>query len=440
MLVKLATQPSMFMRGLPIIKVYFDDQEPNETLKTFVIRRMYKYIDCDKLVNRVQCRMHDSKRGIIIDLRNLNEEDAIFFAHVLTKKCWQFKKYQTRTHARLLDFDKTLFIWHNKISNKYLHKQIEAANIAREIASEPSNKIGGTQGFCNRIRAMFSKRAQVKVTVLDSKQLEEKGLGLIKGMGGSNDPKLIIIDYNPKKKRTICLVGKGVCFDSGGYALKGLNAMYGMHTDKTGAAIVIGALKYACDVSLCHRIVGVIPVIENLIGDLSPVPGDVLTAYNGLTVEIVNPDAEGRVIVADALAYATENYSPDLVMDFGTFTRNNEHCGAGFQFFTLNKSLSETISNVGEKIGERSIILPPWAEYIEHIRGNTADIVNISSTCGQSSTVIAALFLMNFVTDKARYNGWVHFDVSNNSPNTNISYCNSLATILNLITRFRIAK
>lgn len=446
MQLKLVNKPTLFMKGLPTLHVVFDDQQSVANERTFVIRKSFKFVDIEKLIAIINHRSQESVKGMVIDLRKIKKKRNIhFIISTLTRKCWYFGKYQTRAKSRLIHMEQTIYIWSNSLNDE-LDKSIDAGNLARELASEPSNMMGGTNGFCDRISKLFSKRRQVHVSVLDASTMAEQGLGLIVGMGGASNPKLLIIDYTPKqfdhdKHGVVCLVGKGVCFDTGGYALKDMKNQYGENIDKTGAAIVVGAIKYACDTANHNRIIAIIPLIENKISDVAVVPGDVLKAFNGLTVEIVNPDAEGRVIVADAVAYASEEYNPDLLLDFGTFTGwgNHQHCGTSYMYFTLNSLLDNVLQDLGEVTGERGIRLPPWPEYIEHVYGSTADLVNVSRTCvGEGN--IAALFLLNFVSERLRRNGWIHFDVVNQNPqgHPETSYCNGLATCIELLKRFKL--
>jgi leucyl aminopeptidase len=171
--------------------------------------------------------------------------------------------------------------------------------------------------------------------------IKNMGLRLIDAVGGSSDnkPCFIVLEYKPPKyKKTICLVGKGVTIDTGGYSIKTGRSMEKMYMDKEGAALSLGLFKYLVDTNYKHRVVCLCPLVENIVSSKSLKPNDVIKSYNGTTVEVVNTDAEGRLILADALAYTCKNYRPDYIFDYATLTGWSEriHCHTSFTYFTLN--------------------------------------------------------------------------------------------------------
>jgi len=448
---KVTHEPSLFFKALPTFVAVFDDSLHYNRLqsyrKAYIIRRSFKFIDTKELVKQINDLMHSSKRGVLLDLRFIdNKLDIEFLINVAAKNCWRFGKYKTISRSRLVAMDKDLHILCPKSFSyeRVLHRTA-CGDLARELASEPANMIGGTSGFCDRVKGIFNKRKAIQISTLNADDLKNQGLGLINGMGGASNPKLLILEYTPKPANqhipTICLIGKGVCFDAGGYSLKDRVSMYGENVDKTGAACVIGTVKFVCDSALPIKVIAIIPLIENKISEVSVVPGDVLKSYNGLTVEITNTDAEGRVIVADAIAYACDKYNPDMLVDIGTFTSwaSKQHCGLSHTFFTLDDSLSMALDKFGSTVGERCVRLPPWEEYIEYTRGTTADLTNSPRLCvGEGN--IASLFLMNFVSHKLRKHGWVHIDISNHEVDGHreLSNCNGIATCIELVRKFRV--
>jgi leucyl aminopeptidase len=265
------------------------------------------------------------------------------------------------------------------------------------------------------------------------------GLRLIDAVGGSsrNKPHFVVFDYKPPKyKKTICLVGKGVTIDTGGYSMKSGKGMEQMYMDKEGASLSFGLFKYIVDSksNQCkHRVVCLCPLVENIVTDNSMKPNDVIKAYNGTTVEIVNTDAEGRLILADALAFACKNYNPDYLFDYATLTGWSErlHCHTSFTYFTLNETFAKDIERYNREYAEKSIRLPPWVEYIYYIQSNIADVKNSGYKCN-SGGLMASMFLMNFIPPKYRKN-WIHFDVRLSSYNNTVNIADGFATYLEII-------
>jgi leucyl aminopeptidase len=263
------------------------------------------------------------------------------------------------------------------------------------------------------------------------------GLRLIDAVGGSssNKPHFLVLDYKPvKPKKTICLVGKGVTIDTGGYSMKRQKSMEKMYMDKEGASLALGLFKYLVDSKSEHRIVCLCPLVENIVSSSSVKPNDVIKSYNGTSVEIVNTDAEGRLILADALAYACKTYEPDYIFDYATLTGWSEriHCHTSFTYFTLNDKLSKDIEMYNKEYAEKSIRLPPWVEYMYYIKSNIADVKNSGYKCVNSDGMMASLFLMNFIPVKYRKN-WIHFDVRLSSYNNPVNIADGFATYLEVI-------
>jgi leucyl aminopeptidase len=340
-------------------------------------------------------------------------------------------------------------VWGHKEDTELAQTTLSAiycADIARDLASEPSNIMGGPVGFIERAKGLFKRdMKRVKIKILSMDELKQHGMNLIvaMGQGAANEPRMLVIDYTPDgHKKTsdpvVCIAGKGVCYDTGGYDIK--PTMYGMNTDKTGASIAVACVHHSVKhmPSKKTRVIAVCPLIENRVSANAVLPGDVIKAYNGKTVEIVDTDAEGRVIIADALAYICSTYEADIIIDLGTYTgfASRLHCGASFVYYTEMEALVKKLENMPRTTCERGIRLPPWKEFIEYTKGSIADLKNISSECiGDSS--MAAMFLMNFVDIKNR-NKWIHFDITDNhSKPPTVGVCNSTATIIEIISSIK---
>ncbi|NYZ73690.1 leucyl aminopeptidase, partial [Candidatus Micrarchaeota archaeon] len=204
------------------------------------------------------------------------------------------------------------------------------------------------------------------------------------------------------------IVGKGVTFDSGGISIKPALNMHEMKYDKTGAVNVLGVFKAVAELKLPIRLVGVMPLVENLPSGSAQKPGDIVTAYNGKTIEVLNTDAEGRMILADALSYAAED-KPDCIIDMATLTGAIAICLGKHAIGLLSNddALAKALIEAGEETHERVWKLPLWAEYGEMIKSDFADIKNISET-GEASSITAAAFLKEFVGETK----WAHLDIA----------------------------
>ena len=289
-----------------------------------------------------------------------------------------------------------------------------AVCLARNLANEPANIVTPTTLALEAVK--MAKQNGIKYKILEIKDMKRLGMGALLGVAkGSDEPaKFIILEYHPKFKiqsskfkiPTIVLVGKGITFDSGGISIKPSQSMDEMKYDMAGGATVIGAMQAAAQLKLPMRIIGLIPSTENLPSGTAQRPGDIVRAMNGKTIEVLNTDAEGRMILADALVYA-KKYNPDAVIDFATLTGAivvaiGEHASG---LFSNNENLEKNLKKAGEDTGERVWPMPMYDEYFEQIKGDLADIRNIGGKEGGPST--AAKFLEQF-TDFP----WAHLDIA----------------------------
>ena len=183
------------------------------------------------------------------------------------------------------------------------------------------------------------------------------------------------------------------------------------------------------------NVIGLVPLVENMISHKALKTGDIVTSYSGKTVEIVNTDAEGRLILADALSYAYDKYKPDYVLDFATLTgwSGMMHCDTSFVFYTTNDALANDVVKMGEFNGERCVRMPKWPEYIRYTKSDVADLKNSGYKCTKSDGFMAAMFLSNFVPKKER-NKWIHFDITH-SRDGSLHNCNGFATGLETLVR-----
>jgi len=314
--------------------------------------------------------------------------------------------------------------------------------IGSDLATQPANKMYPEQ-FCRHVKKLFSQSPGYKVKSFDEHEMAHLGLNLINavGRGAEKQPRFLIIEAPSPAPNApvVALVGKGVCFDSGGYNLKPSSSMMSMKGDKTGGAIVVSIMHYFKEqqqgnTTTPYKLIGVIPLVENLISHKAQKVGDVHTAYNGKTVEILNTDAEGRLILADALAYVSKVYKPALTLDFATLTGWAQilHCDTSFVYFTTNDTLANQVTKEGDRAGERSMRLPNWPEYQRFTKSDIADYKNVNFECGRSDGFMASMFLMNFVDNPKR---WVHFDVTHTTTKNNMHVVGSAATAIALLQK-----
>lgn len=282
--------------------------------------------------------------------------------------------------------------------------------MAREWISIPSNE-KRPERFIKDI-AEVAKAVKLETTIMNEKDLARKKFDAILavGVGSKNKPGMIVLDYNPKgADKTIALVGKGVTFDSGGINLKTAAGLKDMKSDMSGAAAVAATLVTAAKLKPKNRIVGVIPVVENMPSGNATRPGDIIMTHAGKTVEIGNTDAEGRLILADAISHAVETYKPDMMIDLATLTGacivalGEKIAGV----FSPDDKLAESIVESGRKTHERCWRLPLPEDYKELLKSEIADTNNVSEA-GYGGAVTAALFLSEFAGDTK----WAHIDIA----------------------------
>lgn len=291
---------------------------------------------------------------------------------------------------------------------------VEAVNFARDLGNMPPNDCPPSQ--LASIAHSVAQEYGLKVRVIERYELENMGMGGIVavGQGSNNPPKLIILEYSgagpetPGQQKPYLFVGKAVTFDTGGISIKPGEKMDEMKFDKCGGCAVLAAIRTAAAMKLPVNIVGIVPSVENMPSANSYRPGDIIRMYSGKTVEVLNTDAEGRMILADALAYGIATYSPKAVIDLATLT------GAAIialganvaAIVSTNKQLAERVRRASEKTGEKTWELPLYDEYHEQIKSTHADIRNIGGR--PAGAITAAAFLSNFVGSVP----WVHIDIA----------------------------
>jgi leucyl aminopeptidase len=283
------------------------------------------------------------------------------------------------------------------------------AALARDLANTPGNDLPPAR--LAEAAEAAGQRTGVAVTVLGPDELAAQGFGGILGVGqgSAQAPRFIIMEHGENKPGlpTVCLVGKGITFDTGGISIKPAEKMDEMKMDMGGAAAVIGAMQVVGELKLPIHVVGLISAAENMVSGKAYRPGDILKTLSGKTIEVLNTDAEGRIVLADALFYA-QRYQPDAIIDLATLTGAimvalGPHATG---IMSNNDALAERIVQAGEATGERAWRMPLWDPYMDMVRSEIADIKNTAGRYGGAIT--AAAFLSNFVGEYP----WVHMDIA----------------------------
>lgn len=297
-------------------------------------------------------------------------------------------------------------------------------NFSRRLGDMPGNLMTPTSLADSAVDA--AKGTGLKVTVWDKARIKKEKMGGLLGVsnGSAQDPRFIIMEYKgaAASKKPVVFVGKGLTFDCGGISIKPSAGMEEMKFDMCGGANVIGTMLAIAKLKLKVNVVGLVPATENLAGPAATKPGDVHTARNGKTFEVNNTDAEGRLILADALSYATE-LKPQMIIDAATLTGamvvalGNTHTG----YFTRNANLKNKIEKSAQESGEWVWNMPLCDYHVKDIKGTFADLSNISAAKGAGSATAAA-FLEQFVGDEIP---WAHFDIAGTgwSVGNRLPYC-----------------
>lgn len=335
---------------------------------------------------------------------------AFYFLEGGLLSLYKFEKYKKTDEkpsedrqiqtVNILDSDRDLPL-------KWLQITVSAVNFAKDLINTPSNDM--TPGSLGKFAKSLSG-GKTKVRILEKKDIEKEGMGsfLSVSKGSDEPPKFIILEYRGGKGAPVALIGKSITFDSGGISLKPAEGMEKMKYDMAGGAAVLGVMKAAAELRLPVNIVSVLPATENLPGGSATRPGDVVTSITGKTIEIINTDAEGRLVLADAMGYAIKHFSPKMLIDVATLTGacsvalGNE----AMAMMGNNADLMDRLKRASDETYERAWQMPLYEEYKEYLKSDIADIKNVGGRNG--SLVTAAFFLKEFAGDTP----WAHLDIA----------------------------
>ncbi len=355
---------------------------------------------------------------IFLDISHYSELPAEAFIEGIILSQYDFSIYKQNDdkHPAPVKVEETTLIIRDDYDPEPMRNLIRisvlsclSANGARHLANTPPNEM--TPVALAAFAEGIAEDSGCECTILEPGQMAALGMNAILGVarGSAQPPRLIILKYHHSDDaKTVAIVGKGVTFDTGGISIKPAASMHEMKYDMCGAAAVLCAMMNVVELKPKVNVICVVPAAENMTGDAAQRPGDIIKAYNGKTIEVHNTDAEGRLILADALAYTIDKYKPDMIVDLATLTGacviGLGHYAAGL--FSTDDILAESLRQRGDEVGERVWRLPLWEEYERLIDGTHADLCNIGPREGGAIT--AAAFLKQFTGDTP----WAHIDIA----------------------------
>ncbi len=333
------------------------------------------------------------------------------FLHGFKLKSYIFDKYKTKKNKKRIN----LFIIGKNIPskiNQIKFKSIEEGTFyTRDLVSEPGNVLHPDE-YAKRINSL--KKLGLKINIYDEIKLKKLGMNTLLGVGQGSvrGSYLVTMEWNGAKNKSkpLAFVGKGVCFDTGGISLKPAKFMEDMTYDMAGSAVVVGLMKSLALRKAKINAVGVVGLVENMPGGNAQRPGDIVKSYSGKTVEILNTDAEGRLVLADALTYTEEKFKPKFIVDLATLTGaiivslGSEYAG----LFSNDDNLSKKLIEAGENVEEKVWRMPLNKNFDKLIDSKNADMQNINYVGGAGSTT-AAQFLQRFILNKTP---WAHLDIA----------------------------
>jgi len=335
-----------------------------------------------------------------------------YFIHGLMLKSYKFDFYKSKKNKNIISIN--VLGKRNKVSQKDLlrFKALEeGCFFTRDLVSEPGNILHPDE-YAKRISSL--KKLGLKINIYNKKKLKKLGMNALLGVGQGSirGSYLVTIEWNgvAKNSKPVAFVGKGVCFDTGGYSLKPAKFMEDMTYDMAGSAAVVGLMKNLAIRKAKVNAVGVVGIVENMISGNAQRPGDIVKSYSGQTIEVLNTDAEGRLVLADALSYTEKKYKPKFIVDLATLTGaiivslGSEYAG----LFSNDDKLSKQLVEAGKKVEEKLWRMPLHKNFDKLLDSKNADMQNINYVGGAGS-ITAAQFLQRFITIKTP---WAHLDIA----------------------------
>jgi len=397
-------------------KLLFFEINSKKTIFLVSIKKDLKASDIESLGAQFHDHVnYDKKNDYFINIDSINskiENFAAHFLHGLKLKSYEFNIYKSKKDKGLISIN--VIGKKNKISaqNQIRFKALEEGTFfARDLVSEPGNILHPDE-YAKRISKL--KKDGLKINIYDEKKLKKLGMNALLGVGQGSirGSYLVTMEWNGLKNNSkpLAFVGKGVCFDTGGISLKPAKFMEDMTYDMAGSATVVGLMKNLALRKAKINAVGVVGLVENMPGGNAQRPGDIVKSYSGKTIEVLNTDAEGRLVLADALTFTEKKFKPKFMVDLATLTGaiivslGSEYAG----LFSNDDKLSKQLLDVGEKVDEKLWRMPLHKNFDKLIDSKNADMQNINYVGGAGS-ITAAQFLQRFILNKTP---WAHLDIA----------------------------
>jgi len=394
----------------------FFDINSKKTIFLVSVKKDVKASDIENLGAKFHSHINYNKKKdyfVNSDTINSNIENFVgYFLHGIKLKSYEFNVYKSKKDKKTISIN--VVGNKNKVStqNQLRFKALEEGTFfARDLVSEPGNILHPDE-YAKRIRLL--KKFGLKINIYDEKKLAKIGMNALLGVGQASirGSYLVTMEWNGVKNNSkpLAFIGKGVCFDTGGISLKPAKFMEDMTYDMAGSATVVGLMKNLAIRKAKINAVGVVGLVENMPGGNAQRPGDIVKSYSGKTIEILNTDAEGRLVLADALTYTEKKFKPQFMVDLATLTGaiivslGSEYAG----LFSNDDKLSNRLLDAGEKVDEKLWRMPLHKNFDKLIDSKNADIQNINYVGGAGSTT-AAQFLQRFILNKTP---WAHLDIA----------------------------
>ena len=396
--------------------ILFFEINSKKTIFLMSIKKDLKTSDIESLGAKFHGYInYDKKSDYLVNSDTVNSKIENFvghFLHGLKLKSYEFNIYKSKKEKRIILVN--VIGNKNKISpkNQLRFRALEEGTFfTRDLVSEPGNILHPDE-YAKRINSL--KKFGLKINIYDEKKLKKLGMNSLLGVGQGSirGSYLVTMEWNGVKNniKPLAFVGKGVCFDTGGISLKPAKFMEDMTYDMAGSAVVVGLMKNLALRKAKINVVGVVGLVENMPGGNAQRPGDIVKSYSGKTIEILNTDAEGRLVLADALTFTEKKFKPKFMVDLATLTGaiivslGSEYAG----LFSNNDKLSKQLLNAGDKVDEKLWRMPLHKNFDKLINSKIADMQNINYVGGAGSTT-AAQFLQRFIINKTP---WAHLDIA----------------------------
>jgi leucyl aminopeptidase len=396
--------------------ILFFEVNSKKTVFLVSIKKDMKISDIENLGAKFHSYInYDKKKEYFVNSDTINDKVKNFvgyFLHGLKLKSYEFNIYKSKENKNIVSIN--VIGIKNKISTQdhLRFKALEEGSFfARDLVSEPGNVLHPDE-YAKRINTL--KKFGLKINIYDEKKLKKLGMNALLGVGQGSirGSYLVTMEWNGAKNNSnpLAFVGKGVCFDTGGYSLKPAKFMEDMTYDMAGSATVVGLMKNLAIRKAKINAVGVVGLVENMVSGNAQRPGDIVKSYSGKTIEILNTDAEGRLVLADALTFTEKKFKPKFMVDLATLTGaiivslGSEYAG----LFSNDDKLSKQLLEAGDKVEEKLWRMPLHKNFDKLIESKNADMQNINYVGGAGSTT-AAQFLQRFILNKTP---WAHLDIA----------------------------